>query len=281
MSGPNQPKQQVFVVSDGTGETAQKVARAALRQFGDPGVALRAFGQVTDANRLEPIFRLASRQSAMVVTTLVSGEVRRAADRLARELGVAHVDLLGRLLHTMGQFLAAQPAEVPGLLHQADDAYFKRIAAIEFTVRADDGALPGALAQADIVLIGVSRTGKTPLSHFLAQKGYKVANQPIVLERPIPDALFQADSRRVFALTIAADKLRQIRRNRLAALRMGAPLGYQDRDTILAELEHAENLARGMGWPVIDVTDKAIEETAAIILRELRDHGLAPDGVPA
>ena len=161
-----------------------------------------------------------------------------------------------------------------GLLHQADESYFRRVEAVEYTVKADDGKEPRMLKLADIVLTGVSRTSKTPLSTFLAHKGFKVGNVPIVLDRPPPKELFSVDQRRVFALTIDPDVLRDIRRTRIRSLGVPGSTNYDDLDYILAELEYAQDLFRAHPeWPVIDVTNKAVEETAGILLRIYEDRG--------
>lgn len=276
MHGKDEAHEPVLVVSDGTGETAQKVVKAALRQFSDHHVPMLTYGQTKQVGQLETIFRAALRQGALVVTTLVQDDTRRDAERLARELGVRHVDLLGPLLHELESFLDRTGAGVPGLLHRADSSYYRRIEAIEFTVRADDGKDPRILHAADVVLVGVSRTGKTPLSTFLAHKGLKVSNQPLVLDQPVPPQLFEIDPRRVFALTIEPAALQEIRRARLREMRMTDTVNYDDMSYILADLEYAAQTVAAGGWPVIDVTNKAIEETAAEILRMLDEHGLLP-----
>lgn len=274
MPPPDPTRKPVFVVSDGTGDTAEKVVRAGLRQFAGHLVHVRTFPHVTRADQLENLFRHSQRTHALVVTTLVRREMRTIASRLAAEFGVLHIDLLGPLLVQLEDFLETGSAGVPGLLHRADARYYQRIEAIEFTVRADDGKDPRMLRDADIILVGVSRTSKTPLSTFLAHKGYKVGNQPIVLDRPVPEQLFEVDPRRIMALSISPHALREIRRSRLEAMRMSTDTNYSDMDYILAELEYAERLFRGNRWPVVDVTNRAIEETAATVLRLLQEHGL-------
>lgn len=268
------PSLPVCIVSDGTGETAQRVLRAGLRQFSDHDVPVQVFPMVETEAQLEAVFRGAARDGAMVVTTLVTDDMRAHAARLAGEHSVRHFDLLGPLLLELERFLDGHPVGVPGLLHRADARYYRRIEAIEFTVRADDGKEPRVLPHADVILVGVSRTGKTPLSTFLAHKGFKVGNQPIVYERPVPRQLFEVDPRRVFALTIDPHALQGIRRSRLREMGMGEHVNYCDMGYILAELEYAEDLFRGNGWPVVDVTNKAIEETAATILRTAQENGL-------
>ena len=162
-----------------------------------------------------------------------------------------------------------------GLMHRPDRNYFRRVSAIEFTVKADDGQEPRLLTDADIVLVGVSRTSKTPLSVFLAYKGYKVGNVPLVLDRDPPESLWDCDPRRVFGLTIDPSALQSIRTQRIEQMRLSDKTNYCQSDYILAELDFAhDHFSRNREWPVIDVTDKALEETAAIILKILSERGL-------
>jgi hypothetical protein len=266
----------IYVISDGTGETAEKVVRAALRQFRGHVVHVQTFGNVTRAEPLRALMKQAARSGAMVVTTLVAAEMRAVAARTASEVKVQHTDLLDPLLTSFQAFLDSEPAEVPGLLHEVDERYFRRIEAVEYTVKADDGKEPRLLRQADLVLVGVSRTSKTPLSTYLAHKGFKVGNVPLVLDRPPPHQLFEVDQARVFALDIDPEILREIRHARLTTLGLSSGTSYSDLDYILAELEYARELYRGNPeWPVIDVTNKAVEETAATILRVFQDRGYA------
>lgn len=275
--------QPILVVSDGTGETAERVVRAGLRQFEGHVVHVRTYANVNTPEHLKGLMRIASRRGALVVTTLVEPSMRELADRHSRELGVRHLDLIGNLLYTLQDYLEAQPLSVPGLMHQADERYFKRIEAVEFTVKADDGKEPRMLEQADIILVGVSRTSKTPLSVFLAHKGYKVANVPVVLDHPLPERLFSVEPQRIFALTIGPDALRSIRTSRLRSMGVASASNYDDLDYILAELEYAADVFRSHpDWPLIDVTNKAVEETAATILTVLQNRGLAgPYGDPS
>lgn len=266
--------QPVYVVSDGTGDTAEKVVRAAFRQFRGHVVHLRTFSSVTRPEQLTALIRRASRQNALVVTTLVRKEMRELAERMAQDLGVRHIDLIGELLVELESFLNQTPVGVPGLLRQADEQYFRRIEAVEFTVKADDGKETRMLPEADIVLVGVSRTSKTPLSTFLAHKGFKVGNVPLVLDRPVPKELFQIDQRRIFALIISPEALQNIRKVRLRTMGMRDQTNYGDMDYILAELENARDLYRQHPqWPVIDVTGKALEETASTILEIYYERG--------
>ncbi|MCB9759036.1 MAG: kinase/pyrophosphorylase [Alphaproteobacteria bacterium] len=266
---------QLFIISDGTGDTANKVVRACLLQFDGVPVAPRTFPNVTDAEQLRRLFQRAAEERAMVVTTLVRGEQRAEAERLAQKYRLSFVDVVGAMLGSMSDYLRVPPTGMPGLMHRTDQSYYRRIAAVEFTVKADDGKEPRMLAEADIVLVGVSRTSKTPLSVYLAHKGYKVGNVPMVLDRPVPEPLWDVDPRRIFALTIDPSVLSSIRTQRLSQMRMSDRTNYCQMDYILAELDYAHDLfSRNREWPVIDVTDKAVEETAAIILKILAERGL-------
>ncbi len=268
----------VYVLSDGTGDTAEKVVRAGLKQFTGYLVHIQVFPEVHGVEQIDPLISRAARHDALLVSTFVREEMRHYVTERARQHAVAHIDLLGPLLGGLEDFLSARPAEVPGRLHQADEAYFLRVEAVEFTVKADDGKEPRLLNKADIVLVGVSRTSKTPLSVFLAHKGYKVSNVPVVLDRPLPPVLYELDQRKIFGLTVAPDTLAEIRRARLAAMRVSGRSNYGDMDYILAELEWSEVLFRqNPNWPVIDVTNRAVEETASIILKVLGERGLRWD----
>ncbi len=265
----------IFIVSDGTGDTAEKVVRAALHQFSGYLVHLQVFPDVTRPEQLDELVQRAARSEALLVTTLVRPDVRAACQALASKYRVRSVDLLQPLLGALGRVLESSPAGVPGRMHQADDDYFQRVEAVEFTVKADDGKEPRLLREADIVLVGVSRTSKTPLSVFLAHKGFKVSNVPVVLDHPLPETLHSIDPDRIFGLTIASESLRDIRRTRLKTMKVPGKSNYGDMEYILAELDYAEQLfRRNPHWPVVDVTRRAVEETAAIILRILGERGI-------
>lgn len=269
----------IFILSDGTGETADRVARAALRQFEGTRVHVHLFPNVADRASIERILKQAALQQAFVVTSLVSADQRAFCNELAKAYRILQVDVLGNVITALSGWLGASPQSLPGLMHRIDVDYFKRIEAVEYTVKADDGKEPRMMLNADIVLVGVSRTSKTPLSVFLAYKGFKVANVPLVLDRDPPKQLWQVDQKRVFALMIDPSSLQRIRQQRLVAMRAGEHMSYGQMDYILAELEFAEDLfRRNRGWPVINVTGKALEETAATILSICAERGIAEPG---
>jgi regulator of PEP synthase PpsR (kinase-PPPase family) len=263
----------VFVLSDATGETAEKVVRAALLQFTSVPVQLRMYTRVRLEAEMRSIIARAKQVDALVVFTVVSTAHRELLRRLCDEENVDAVDLIGTLMTKLSGFLGAQPKGVPGLLHTVGDEYFRRVEAVEFTVRNDDGREPRNLPKADLVLVGVSRTSKTPLSTFLAQKGLKVANVPLVLGIDPPAELFQIDQEKIFGLTIKAESLLQIRQARLRHLGMPSDTSYGQRAHITQEITFAQALFRQHpAWPVIDITGKAVEETAADILRIKKDR---------
>ncbi|MFT7520407.1 MAG: regulator of PEP synthase PpsR (kinase-PPPase family) [Kiritimatiellia bacterium] len=265
----------IYILSDSTGETAEKVVRAALRQFRGHVVLVKTFPKLEHIGRVQEVLHMARHNNAMLVSTFVSTDMRAAVSEEANRLGLHNHDLLGALLGKFESFLQTTPVEVPGLLHSVDDNYFRRIAAIEFTVKADDGQEPRMLRDADIVLVGISRTSKTPLSTYLAYKGYKVGNVPLILDRPPPKQLFDVEPHKVVALTIDPQVLIRIRSERIRAMGLMASTNYSDMDYIMAELEYAKDLFRGNPeWPVINVTNQAIEETAATILRLFQQRGV-------
>lgn len=268
----SQPTRPIFVLSDATGETAEKVVRAALLQFSSVPTSLRMYTRVRLEAEMRGIVARAKSEGALLVFTIVSTAHRELLRRICDEEEVDAVDLIGTLMGKLASYLGSQPKGVPGLLHTIGDEYFRRIEAVEFTVRNDDGREPRNLPKADLVLVGISRTSKTPLSTFLAQKGLKVANVPLVLGIEPPSELFAIDQKKIFGLTIKAEALLQIRQARLKHLGMPPDTSYGQREHIAQEIAYAQALFRQhSSWPVMDVTGKAIEETAADILRVKKD----------
>ena len=188
------PLRTILVISDATGETAEKVVRAALRQFnvGVTSIDLRFYSHLRNTEQLDAVVAEAAEAKGLMVFTIVSADLREALGRRCEAVGVPSVDLIGTLMGTLAGFLSLQPRGVPGLLHTVSNEYYRRMEAIEFTVKNDDGRDPANLPKADLILVGISRTSKTPLSTFIAQKGFKVANVPLVLDIPPPLELLQA-----------------------------------------------------------------------------------------
>ena len=264
----------IDVISDATGETAEKVVRAALLQFPQTGCNLRLHTRVRTKEALLPIVQAAAKDHALVVFTVVSTELREYIHVLSYELKVESLDLIGSLIGKLGTYLDRQPINQPSPSLPLSEEYFRRIEAVEFTVKSDDGKEPRNFKRADIVLVGVSRTSKTPLSTILAQRGLKVANYPVVAGIPTPPELEEASQDRVVGLTIALDRLVEIRKARLQQLGMPIDATYGLAHQVQEELNYANSIfAAHPKWLVIDVTGRAIEETAVIILEHFK--GLA------
>ena len=261
----------IFVVSDGTGDTGAAVAKAALAQF-QVECRMRRFGGIRQPSLARRVVAEAERVGALVLFTLVDRRVAQALLEEAASRGVPTLDVLGGMIAKIAEHVKAEPRSEPGLLHGFSDDYFKRIEAVEFAVRHDDGANLHTLSRADLVLTGVSRTSKTPLSMYLAQRGYKTGNVPIVPGIDPPRALLELDPKKVFALTIDPSLLLTIRQARVRAL--GAPpySTYADPEALIEEVRRARRLYREQGWQVIDISGRAAEENAARILRLVEER---------
>ena len=263
----------IDVLSDSTGETAEKVVRAALLQFPESGAQVRLHTRVRTKEAARPVLERAAQERSLVVFTVVSPELREYLHATSHELHVEALDLIGSLIGKLGTYLERQPINTPSSMLPLSDEYFRRIEAVEFTVKSDDGKEPRNFKKADIVLVGVSRTSKTPLSTILAQRGLKVANLPLVLGVETPPELEEANQDRIVGLTIELDTLIEIRKARLKQLGMPVDTSYGLRDQVKEELDYAQRIYRAHpSWPIIDVTGRAIEETAVIILDALRDR---------
>lgn len=264
-------KLKLIIISDGTGETASAMARAAMVQFKDQEVYFTRYKNVRTKDQIDAIFTEAGIHHDMIVYTIVSRELREYMAELARKKMVRAVDLIGPMLTAFSNYFDKEPTSQPGLLHAVDDDYFKRVAAMEFTLNHDDGRNIESLHLADVVLVGISRTSKTPLSMYLSFHGFKVVNVPLVFGTPFPKELFEIEQRKIIALTIDSEELGIIRKNRLQALGAGTHQGdYAELSTIIKEVEWANAFFKeNKRWPVFNVTGKALEETAAEIIRLL------------
>lgn len=264
-------KLKVVVISDGTGETASAITRAAMTQFQDKEIFFTRYKNIRTKEQIDAIFQEAAIHHDIVVYTIVSVELRAYIAELSKRDHVRSVDVIGPLLTTFANFFEAEPNYQPGLLHAVNDQYFKRVAAIEFTLNHDDGRNINSLEEADVILMGISRTSKTPLSMYLSLEGIKVVNVPIVMGVSLPEKLFQVDQRKIFGLTIDADALFHIRKNRLSRLGLPKEEGdYADIAKLSEEIEWANGIfAENKRWPVFNVTGKALEETAAEIIKLL------------
>jgi regulator of PEP synthase PpsR (kinase-PPPase family) len=263
----------IDVLSDSTGETAEKVVRAAMLQFPHSGTQIVLHTRVRTKEAARPFLEAAAQDGALVVFTVVSPELREYIHTASYELKIEALDLIGSLIGKLGAYLDRQPINMPSAMLPLSDEYFRRIEAVEFTVKSDDGKEPRNFRKADIILVGVSRTSKTPLSTLLAQRGLKIANLPLVMGVATPPELEEASQDRIVGLTIGLDPLVEIRKARLKQLGMSVDTNYGLREQVKEELEYAARIFRQHpSWPVIDVTGRAIEETAVIILESLKDR---------
>jgi regulator of PEP synthase PpsR (kinase-PPPase family) len=263
-------KEVVYVVSDSVGETAEFVVKAVATQFNGGQVDIRRNSYVEDFEDIEDVILLAIKANSIIAYTIVVPTLKEYLDRRAAEEGIMAVDLLGPLMNAFVSKFNKEPHHRPGLMRKLDEEYFRKIEAIEFAVKYDDGRDPRGITKADIVLIGVSRTSKTPLSMYLAHQRFKVANVPLVPEVQPPDELFQVPRKNCIGLVISPNKLNEIRIERLKALGLASRANYASFERILKELDHAEKIMKRVGCPVIDVSNKAVEETAGLILEVLK-----------
>ncbi|MCP8616892.1 pyruvate, water dikinase regulatory protein [Salirhabdus salicampi] len=260
----------VYVVSDSVGETAELVAKASLSQFNSAIYKIQRIPYVDDEGTILETIDQAKANGAIIVFTLVKPNLREFLSHEAKKNNVVAIDIMGPMIEGMEEHFRKKPKLQPGLVHKLDEDYFKRIEAVEFAVKYDDGRDPRGILRADIVLIGVSRTSKTPLSQFLAHKKFKVANVPIVPEVKPPEELFQVDPNKCIALRISSDKLNHIRRERLKALGLDAHANYANITRINDELSFFDKVVEKIGCSVIDVSNKAVEETANVIQDMIR-----------
>lgn len=269
MSAKDKPT--VYIISDSVGETAEFVVNAVASQFNSGQVEIRRESFLTDAEHLKELIREAAGRKSMIAYTLILPGLREVAAAEAKKYGLPIVDVLGPMLEAFSKIMPMDPHLKPGLVRRMDGDYFRRIAAIEFAVKHDDGKDPRGFLQADVVLIGMSRTSKTPLSMYLAHRKLKVANLPLVPEVEPPQELFQLPPNRVIGLTIDAMLLREIRLERLNNLGLKEEAEYASLERIMEELEYAQKITRQIGCPVFDVSNKAVEEVAGKILHIIKE----------
>ena len=262
----NSSKVTIFILSDGTGETAGAIVRAALVQYENDHVETIRHPNIRTKKQLQSILDPIP-QNSIVAYTIVLDDLRNDIKKMCLEKNISSIDLLGPLITEFNKNLTGKPEKKAGILHQVDEDYFKRIEAIEFSLKYDDGSTIHNLQSADIVLVGVSRTSKTPLSIFLSYRGYKTANIPFVKDIKLPKELFKVPAKKIIALTINSETLLKIRQNRLKKIGVKNKGEYADRLYVYDELEQAKTCFEKHRWPVINVTDRALEETAGDILR--------------
>ncbi|MES2754384.1 MAG: pyruvate, water dikinase regulatory protein [Pseudomonadota bacterium] len=266
----------LHLLSDSTGETLENIAKAALAQYDDVETIRHFWPMVRNDANLTRVLGEIAQNPGLVLFTLVNPELRRTLETRCRALALTAVAPLDPVNHALSGLLGQAAKARPGRQHILDAAYFARVDAIQFTIAHDDGIGWENWEEADIVLAGVSRSSKTPTSIYLANRGYKTANIPIVVESPPPAALFTLQHPMVIGLTTSADRLIQVRRNRLLSLNESHETAYVEADAVAREVAWARRMFADNGWPVIDVTRRSIEETAAAIIALASARGIEP-----
>ena len=266
----------LHLLSDSTGETLENIAKAALAQFDSADDVVKHFWpMVRSETHLDRIMIDVAANPGLVLFTMVNRDTRRKLETRCRALGLPAVAALDAVSDAMSNMLGQEAKARPGRQHVMDAAYFARVDAIQFTIAHDDGLNSQNWEEADILLAGVSRTSKTPTSIYLANRGYKTANIPLVPESPPPPNLFTLKHPLIVGLVTSADRLVQVRRNRLLSLNQAPDTDYVDEDKVKAEVAAARRMFSDNDWPVLDVTRRSIEESAAAIINLFNERELA------
>lgn len=268
----NHTRQIVYVVSDSVGETAELVVRAASSQFQSVRIEIRRVPYCDNRETVDEVIEMARDARAIIAFTLVIPDIKEYLIQQANIRQVETVDIMWPMLEKISKLTNKKPRYEPGLVYRLDDDYFRKVDAIEFAVKYDDGRDPRGIMRADIVLMGVSRTSKTPLSQYLAHKRFKVANVPLVPEVEPPEELFKVSRHKCIGLKISAEKLNEIRTERLKSLGLKEEASYASLERIKYELEFAEKIMKKIGCTVIDVSNKAVEETGNLIANMFRQQ---------
>lgn len=262
----------LHLVSDSTGETLTTIAKAASVQYPQIKAIEHVYPLVRTQRQLERVIQEVESAPGIVLYTVVNTDLTREIERRCKELNVPALHVLEPIMKVFESYLGAPQTPVVAGQHILDADYFRRIDALNFTMTHDDGRLPQDLNQADIIVLGISRTSKTPTSIYLAQRGYKTTNLPIVPGVPLPEALTKDHSAFVIGLVASPDRIAEIRRNRVRFLADRDMEGYVDREQIAEEVMQSRRMFSRNGWPVIDVTRRSVEETAATIIKLYHDR---------
>ncbi|WP_309084212.1 pyruvate, water dikinase regulatory protein [Chelativorans sp.] len=256
----------LHLVSDATGETLLAAGRAAAAQYKNARAIEHIYPLVRTEKQLDKVFADIEAEPGIVLYTIVDQKLARKIDERCTAMGLPSVSVLEPVLTVFQSYLGTPAGRRVGAQHVLDADYFRRIDALNFTMEHDDGQLPQDIEQAEIILVGISRTSKTPTSIYLANRGVKTANVPIVLDVSLPEALLRAKAPLIVGLIASAERISQVRQNRMLGTSPGDFDAYVDRATIARELAYARQLCARHNWPIIDVTRRSIEETAAAIL---------------
>jgi hypothetical protein len=263
----------IYIISDSIGETAEHVVKAAISQFNIYDYEVKKIPYVLEVDTIKEALDEASKDNNCIVFyTLVDQKLVNYFKNYSTDLNLLTVDLMSPIINAISSFIGMEPIREPGANRRLDESYYRRVDAVEFAVKYDDGQDPRGVYEADIVLIGISRTSKTPLSMYLANKMYKVANIPLVPETKVPKEIFEIPARRIIGLTNSPMKLNEIREERLKAMGLPKSSSYASMERILNEIDYAEAIMKKIGCPIIDVSNKAVEETAEIIINQLKKY---------
>lgn len=265
----------LHMVSDATGETLIAVGRAASAQYPTMRSIDHVYPLVRSHRQLDRVLAEIEAAPGIVLFTMIDTELSERLEQKCREFGVPCVSVLEPVLRTFQSYLGLQKMPTVGAQHVLNQDYFRRIDALNFALIHDDGHLPDDISEADVVLIGISRTSKTPTSIYLANRGIKVANVPIVPGVPLPKRIEMESGPLVVALIASPDRIVQIRQNRMLSLRADEETAYTDREAVAQEINYTRKLCARNAWPIIDVTRRSIEETAAAVLAHYNDQQFA------
>jgi regulator of PEP synthase PpsR (kinase-PPPase family) len=267
---PSAETPNILIVSDGSGRTCEQVFKAALLQFDQPQVQVVHKANVRTATEAKMAVDEACKNGSLIVYTLVSDETRTALKQATEERLIPAVDVLGPLLSGLASLLKGIPRGIPNLLYELEKGHIKRIDAVDFTLEHDDGARLDEICDADVILVGVSRVAKSATCFVLACQGIKAANVPLILGLEPAAQLLKADPKKIIGLTASMERLLSIRQARVKSLR-GLPLeGYVNARQVAQELRYASSLMAAHGWPVVDISHKAVEEVAKEVVRLLK-----------
>lgn len=266
----------LHLVSDATGETLSTIAKAAIVQYADVRSIEHVHSLVRTRRQLERVLQEIEAAPGIVLYTIINPDLARELEDCCQKLNVPCVPVLASTMKVFESYLGAPATPTVGGQHVLDAEYFRRIDALNFTMAHDDGRLPEDLNEADILIVGISRTSKTPTSIYLAQRGFKTANMPLIPDIPLPEKLEKANGVFVVGLIASAERISQVRRNRVLALADHNLDDYVDRGLIEDEIAYTRKLCNRKGWPIIDVTRRSVEETAAAILKQYHERVAQP-----